>query len=92
MRAITTLFIFLILSCNNNSAPETPSEVQKEKDREAIDKSYSVTDFNGCFWMITGKDTAVAWLAQTENTITGKLKLTAAIYTKKAPISKSELI
>jgi len=73
MRAITTLFIFLILSCNNNSVPETQSEVQKEKDREAIDKSYSVTDFNGCFWMITGRDTAVAWLAQTENTITGKL-------------------
>jgi len=73
MRSITILLIILFLSCNDNSTPEIKSEAQKEKDRDAIDKSYSYTDFNGCFWMITGKDTLVAWLAQTENTITGKL-------------------
>ena len=48
-------------------------EAQKEKDREAIEKSYSVIDMSGCFWKIKGRDTLVAWLVQTENTITGKL-------------------
>lgn len=73
MRSITVLLGILLFSCNSNNEPETKSEVQKEKDREAIDKSYSYTDFNGCFWKITGRDTLAAWLAQTENTITGKL-------------------
>ena len=73
MRSIIVLLAVLLFSCNNNSAPEIKSEVQKEKDREAIDKSYSFTDVSGCFWKITGRDTVVAWLAQTENTITGKL-------------------
>ena len=73
MRSIIALLTILFFSCNNNSVPETKSEAQKEKDREAIDKSYSLTDVSGCFWKITGRDTLVAWLAQTENTITGKL-------------------
>lgn len=73
MRSIIALLTIFLFSCNNNSAPETKSEAQKEKDREAIDKSYSLTDVSGCFWKITGRDTLVAWLAQTENTITGKL-------------------
>ena len=73
MRSIIALLIILLFSCNNNSTPETKSEAQKEKDREAIDKSYSSTDVSGCFWKIMGRDTLVAWLAQTENTITGKL-------------------
>lgn len=73
MRSIITLLTGLLFSCSNNSVPETKSEAQKEKDREAIEKSYSSTDVSGCFWKITGRDTLVAWLAQTENTITGKL-------------------
>lgn len=73
MRPIITLLTILLFSCNNDSTPETKSEVQKEKDREAIAKSYSYTDFSGCFWKISGRDTLAAWLAQTENTITGKL-------------------
>lgn len=73
MRAITVLIAILLLSCNNKAEPEAESEAQKEKQREAIDKSYSYTDFNGCYWKIAGRDTLAAWLAQTENTITGKL-------------------
>jgi len=72
MRSLIILSV-LIFSCNNNSTPEAKSEVQKEKDRDAIEKSYSFTDMSGCFWKITGRDTLVAWLVQTENTITGKL-------------------
>lgn len=73
MRPIIILAVIIFSSCNNNSAPETKVEAQKEKEREAIEKSYSFTDMSGCFWKITGRDTLVAWLAQTENTITGKL-------------------
>ncbi len=72
MRSFIILSV-LVFSCNNNSTPEAKSEVQKEKDRDAIEKSYSFTDMSGCFWKITGRDTLVAWLVQTENTITGKL-------------------
>ncbi len=72
MRPLIILLAILLFSCKNTEQ-ETKSEEQKEKDREAIDKSYSYTDFNGCFWKITGRDTLAAWLAQTENTITGKL-------------------
>jgi hypothetical protein len=73
MRAIIILSVIIFFSCNNNSTSETKVEAQKEKDREAIEKSYSFTDMSGCFWKITGRDTLIAWLAQTENTITGKL-------------------
>lgn len=73
MRSIIILSSILFFSCNNNSTPEVSKEVQKEKDRDAIKKSYSFTDMSGCFWKITGRDTLVAWLVQTENTITGKL-------------------
>jgi len=73
MRLTIIFAIAIFFSCNNNSAPETKLEAQKEKDKEAIEKSYSFTDMGGCFWKIAGRDSLVAWLAQTENTITGKL-------------------
>jgi hypothetical protein len=75
MRSIIIFSSILFFSCNNNTTPEVSKEVevQKEKDREAIERSYSFTDMSGCFWKITGRDTLVAWLVQTENTITGKL-------------------
>ncbi len=73
MRSIFILAVIIFSSCNNNSAPETKVAAQKEKDRKAIERSYSTTDMSGCFWKISGRDTLVAWLAQTENTITGKL-------------------
>ena len=73
MRSVIILATIIFSSCNNNSTPETKVEAQKEKEREAIERSYSFTDMSGCFWKITGRDTLVAWLAQTENTITGKL-------------------
>jgi hypothetical protein len=73
MRPVIVLFAILLFSCNNKTRPEEKSEALKEKEREAIDKSYASADFNGCFWKIMGRDTLAAWLAQTENTITGKL-------------------
>jgi hypothetical protein len=73
MRSIIILSSILFFSCNNNSTEEASKEAQKEKEREAIERSYSFTDMSGCFWKITGRDTLVAWLVQTENTITGKL-------------------
>lgn len=74
MRSFIILGVVMLFSCNNNnSKPEIEGEAQKEKDREAIEKSYSSTDMSGCFWKIMGRDTVIAWLAQTENTITGKL-------------------
>ncbi|MGZ8509569.1 MAG: hypothetical protein ACXWWA_04305 [Chitinophagaceae bacterium] len=74
MRPFIILLVVMLFSCNdNNSKPENDVEVQKEKDRKAIEKSYSFADMSGCFWQITGRDTMAAWLAQTENTITGKL-------------------
>lgn len=75
MRSIIILSSILFFSCNNNSTQEVSKDAQKEKEREAIEKSYSFTDMSGCFWKITGRDTLVAWLVQTENTITGKLSL-----------------
>ena len=75
MRSIIFFSSILFFSCNNNTTPEVSKEVevQKEKDRDAIERSYSFTDMSGCFWKITGRDTLVAWLVQTENTIMGKL-------------------
>jgi hypothetical protein len=73
MRPIIIWAAIIFSCCNNNSTPEKKVEAQKEKDREAIERSYSTTDMSGCFWKISGRDTLVAWLAQTENTITGKL-------------------
>jgi len=75
MRSIIILSSILFFSCNNNSTQEVSKEAQKEKEQEAIEKAYSFTDMSGCFWKITGRDTLVAWLVQTENTITGKLSL-----------------
>lgn len=73
MRPLIWLLAVLLFACNNNKKVEEKDEALKEKERDAIDKSYALTDFNGCFWQVTGRDTLAAWLAQTENTITGKL-------------------
>lgn len=72
MRSFLILSVVMLFSCNN-SKPKTDGEAQKEKDRKAMEESYSFTDMSGCYWKIAGRDTMTAWLAQTENTITGKL-------------------
>lgn len=73
MRPFFFLAVILFYSCNDHSKEQTKVEAQKEKDKEAIERSYSFSDMSGCFWQIKGRDTLVAWLAQTENTIMGKL-------------------
>ena len=72
----TSLFILVLLclgACANNGTEKNTGSGQKEKEREEIDQSYSYHNNDGCYWKITGRDTLVAWLVQTENTITGKL-------------------
>ena len=72
----STLVILLLLclgACANNTTEKNTVPEQKEKEREEIDKSYSYHNNDGCYWKITGRDTMVAWLVQTENTVTGKL-------------------
>lgn len=72
----TTWLIILALSlgaCGTIDNGEKKVVEQKEKDREKIGQAYSYHNNDGCFWNIAGRDTMVAWLVQTENTITGKL-------------------
>lgn len=69
---ITLILLYMSACANNDTAKDTVPE-QKEKEREEIDRSYSYHKNDGCYWKITGRDTIVAWLVQTENTVTGKL-------------------
>lgn len=70
---LPVLWCLCLASCANNTTEKNIPPEQKEKEREEIDKSYSYQKNDGCYWKITGRDTLVAWLVQTENTITGKL-------------------
>ena len=67
------LWPLCLVACVNNTTEKNTVPEKKEKEREEIDQSYSYHNNDGCYWKITGRDTLVAWLAQTENTITGKL-------------------
>ena len=74
MRVFLVLTVcFVINACGNDSEQPKAIPELKEKEREKIDQSYSYQNNSGCYWNITGRDTIAAWLAQTENTITGKL-------------------
>lgn len=73
MRFASCILFLSIFGCNTDTTPGDEELAIKEKERSAIEQAYATTDFNGCYWKISGRDTIVAWLAQTENTLTGKL-------------------
>jgi hypothetical protein len=73
MRFAICILFLSIFGCNTGASPANEDIAIKEQERSAMEQAYATTDFNGCYWKISGRDTIVAWLAQTENTLTGKL-------------------